>query len=90
MSRSAIIFLYAVFHLMVTRSFKLVYDTEAFSTDTSEIPWDTVNLSVGMNEKVNNFNDLFLTCLVQHAPINLSNSAQTQIHLVRTSSTLSH
>ena len=40
----------------------------------SKIPWDIVNLSAGVDEKVDNFNDLFVTCLDQHAPISLSNS----------------
>ena len=34
-----------------------------------KIAWDIENLSAGVDEKVDNFNVLFLTCLDQHVPV---------------------
>ena len=51
-----------------TRSFKN-YRAEQFSIDIAHIPWDTVDLMESVDGKLDAFNDLFLTCLDNHAPI---------------------
>ena len=51
-----------------TRSFKK-YRAEQFSNDIAHIPWDTVDLMASVDGKLDAFNDLFLTCLDNHAPI---------------------
>lgn len=40
---------------IITRSFKN-YVPGTFSSDISKIPWDVVNLSLGVYERLNNFN----------------------------------
>ena len=51
-----------------TRSFKN-YRAEQFSIDIAHIPWGTVDLMESVDGKLDAFNDLFLTCLDNHAPI---------------------
>ena len=51
-----------------TRSFKN-YRAGQFSNDIAHIPWDTVDLMESVDGKLDAFNDLFLTCLDNHAPI---------------------
>lgn len=54
---------------ITTRSFKN-YRAEQFSNDIAHIPWNTVGCVMeSVDGKVNAFNDLFLTCLDNHAPI---------------------
>ena len=54
---------------ITTRSFKN-YRAEQFSDDIAHIPWNTVGCVMeSVDRKVNAFNDLFLTCLDNHAPI---------------------
>lgn len=54
---------------IATRSFKN-YRAEQFSNDIAHIPWNTVGCVIeSVDGKVNAFNDLFLTCLDNHAPI---------------------
>ena len=54
---------------ITTRSFKN-YIADQFASDMALIPWDIVNLmDESVDEKVDAFNDLFLTCLNSHAPI---------------------
>ena len=54
---------------IVTRSFRN-YKGDQFANDIAHIPWDTMNL---IDEPVDNrldaFNDLLLTCLDDHAPV---------------------
>ncbi|CAH3196363.1 unnamed protein product, partial [Porites evermanni] len=46
------------------------YRGEQFSNDIAHIPWNTVGCVMeSVDGKVNAFNDLFLTCLDNHAPI---------------------
>ena len=55
--------------LITTRSFKN-YKADQFASDMAHIPWDIVNLmDESVDEKVDAFNDLYLTCLNSHAPI---------------------
>ena len=51
-----------------TRSFK-TYNTKDFAEDMSHIPWDTTNLPINIDDKLDAFNDLFQACLDDHAPI---------------------
>lgn len=50
------------------RSFKN-YHAETFAVDISCVPWDVVNLSESIDDKLDAFNDLFLACLNEHAPV---------------------
>ena len=45
------------------------YNTEQFSSDISRIPWNILDLMDSLDAKVDGFNDLFLTCLNDHAPV---------------------
>ena len=53
---------------ITTRSFKN-YTADQFSSDITQVPWETVELMDSVYDRVNAFNDLFLTCLDNHAPI---------------------
>ena len=53
---------------IITRSFKN-YSSEKFANDISTIPWDVLDLLPTVDEKLDAFNDLFLTCLDKHAPV---------------------
>ena len=53
---------------ITTRSFKN-YRAEQFSIDIAHIPWDIVDFIESVEGKLDAFNDLFLTCLDNHAPI---------------------
>ena len=53
---------------ITTRSFKR-YDVAKFAEEISYIPWDSVKLLNSIEENVDAFNDLFLACLDNHAPI---------------------
>ena len=53
---------------ITTRSYKK-YNAELFSSDVSYIPWNILDLADSLDAKVDNFNDLFLACLNDHAPI---------------------
>ena len=50
------------------RSFKN-YHTETFAGDISRVPWDIVNFSESVDDKLDAFNDLFLARLNKHAPV---------------------
>ena len=45
------------------------YHAETFAVDISRVPWDVVNLSESIDDKLDAFNDLFLACLNEHAPV---------------------
>ena len=51
---------------ITTRSFKN-YTADQFSSDIAQVPWETVELIDSVDDRVNAFNDLFLTCLDNHA-----------------------
>ena len=53
---------------ITTRSFKN-YTADQFSSDTAQVPWSTVELMDSVDDRVNAFNDLFLTCVDNHAPV---------------------
>ena len=53
---------------IITRSFKN-YTADQFSSDIAQVPWETVELMDSVYDRVNAFNDLFLTRLDNHAPI---------------------
>ena len=53
---------------IITRSFNN-YSSEKFANDISTIPWDVLDLLPTVDEKLDAFNDLFLTCLDKHAPV---------------------
>ena len=53
---------------VVTRSFRN-YKADQFATDIAHIPWDTVNLRESVDDRLDAFNDLFLACLENHAPV---------------------
>ena len=53
---------------ITTRSFKN-YTADQFSSDIGHIPWGTVELMDSVDDRVDAFNTLFLTCLNNHAPI---------------------
>ncbi|CAB4026419.1 Hypothetical predicted protein, partial [Paramuricea clavata] len=45
------------------------YESEQFADDIAHIPWDAVQLMDSVDDKLNAFNDFFLTCLDSHAPV---------------------
>ena len=53
---------------ITTRSFRK-YNTDQIANDIAHIPWDTTDLMDSADEKLDAFNDLFLTCLNAHAPV---------------------
>ena len=53
---------------ITTRSFRK-YNADQFANDIAHIPWDTIDLMNSVDEKLDAFNDLFLTCLNAHAPV---------------------
>ena len=53
---------------ITTRSYKN-YNVEQFSSNISHIPWNILDLNDSLDEKVDGFNDLFLACLNDQAPI---------------------
>ena len=53
---------------ITTQSFKN-YTADQFSSDIAQVPWETEVLMDSVDDRVNAFNDLFLTCLDNHAPI---------------------
>ena len=53
---------------IITRSFKN-YSLEKFANDISMISWDFLDLLPTVDEKLDAFNDLFLTCLDKHPPV---------------------
>ena len=53
---------------ITTRSFRN-YTADQFSSDITQVPWETVELMDSVYDRVNAFKDLFLTCLDNHAPI---------------------
>ena len=53
---------------ITTRSFKN-YTADQFSSDIAHVPWGTVELMDSVDDRVDAFNTLFLTCLNNHAPI---------------------
>ena len=53
---------------MTTPSFRH-YKANHFSSDVAHIPWGSVHLKNTAEEQLDAFNDLFVTCLDQHAPI---------------------
>lgn len=53
---------------VVTRSF-CNYKADQFATDITHIPSDTVNLRDSVDDRLNAFNELFLACLENHAPL---------------------
>ena len=66
---------------ITTRSYKK-YSIEQFSEDISRIPWDTIDLIDTVDNKLDAFNDLFLTCLDQHAPVKTFRSKRTSTPLI--------
>ncbi|XP_028517192.1 uncharacterized protein LOC114575823 [Exaiptasia diaphana] len=53
---------------IMTRSFKK-YDPHKFAEDVARVPWDCVELADSLNDRVDAFNDLFITCLDSYAPV---------------------
>ena len=53
---------------ITTRSFRK-YNADQFANDIAHIPRDTTDLMDSVDEKLDAFNDLFLTCLNAHAPV---------------------
>ena len=53
---------------ITTRSFGK-YSADQFANDIAHIPWDTTNLMDSVDEKLDAFNELFLTCLNAHAAV---------------------
>ena len=53
---------------ITTRSFRK-YNADQFANDIAHIPWETIDLMNSVDEKLDAFNDLFLTCLNAHAPV---------------------
>ena len=53
---------------ITTRSFRH-YKANHFASDVAHIPWGSVDLKNTVEEQLDAFNDLFVTCLHQHAPI---------------------
>ena len=53
---------------ITTRSFRK-YNADQFANDIAHILWDTIDLMDSVDEKLDAFNDLFLTCLNAHAPV---------------------
>ena len=53
---------------VVTRSF-FNHKADQFATDITHIPSDTVNLRDSVDDRLNAFNELFLACLENHAPL---------------------
>ena len=53
---------------ITARSFRK-YNADQFANDIAHIPWDTIDLINSVDEKLDAFNDLFLTCLNAHAPV---------------------
>ena len=53
---------------ITTRSFRK-YNADQFANDIAHIPWDTTDLMDSVDEKLDAFNDLFLTCLNAHAAV---------------------
>ena len=53
---------------MTTPSFRH-YKANHFSSDVAHIPWGSVHLKNTAEEQLDAFNDLFVTCLDQHAPL---------------------
>ena len=51
---------------ITTRGFEN-YTADQFSSDIAQVPWETVELIDSVDDRVNAFNDLFLTCLDNHA-----------------------
>ena len=45
------------------------YNAEKFCSDISHVPWKTLDLMDSLDERVDGFNNLFLACLNDHAPI---------------------
>lgn len=53
---------------VVTHSF-CNYKADQFATDITHIPSDTVNLRDSVDDRLDAFNELFLACLENHAPL---------------------
>ena len=53
---------------VVTHSF-CNYKADQFATDITHIPLDTVNLRNSVDDRLDAFNELFLACLENHAPL---------------------
>ena len=53
---------------VATRSF-CNYKADQFATDITHIPSDTVNLRDPVDDRLDAFNELFLACLENHAPL---------------------
>ena len=53
---------------ITTRRFRH-YKANHFANDVAHIPWGSVDLKNTVEEQLDVFNDLFVTCLDQHAPI---------------------
>ena len=53
---------------ITTRSFKNC-TADKFSVDITRVPWETVKLMASVDDRVDAFNNLFLTCLDNHATI---------------------
>ena len=51
---------------ITTRSFKNC-TADKFSVDITRVPWETVKLMASVDDRVDAFNNLFLTCLDNHA-----------------------
>ncbi len=50
------------------RSYK-DYKASEFAKDIADVPWDTVEILDDLSDRVDTFNDLFLSVLDEHAPI---------------------
>ena len=53
---------------VITRSF-CNYKADQFATDIAHIPCDTANLRDSVDDRLDAFNDLFLACLENNAPV---------------------
>ena len=53
---------------VITRSFRN-YKADQFAIDIAHVPWDTFNLRDSVDDRLDAFNDLFLACLENHAPV---------------------
>ena len=53
---------------MVTRSFKN-YSSEAFKNDLEQLIWQYNSIDHDVNQRLDNFNQKFLSVLDMHAPI---------------------
>ena len=58
-----------VLDLTISDHYLSLHSPTSQPSDIAQVPWETVELMDSVDDKVNAFNDLFLTCLDNHAPI---------------------